>query len=768
MTYFDASFGIANPRTFSAPLGAPTSVEDRSTTQSGHLDGVDSIFDCPEERTFYDSGTFPHDTTGFAPEGDSYVPTGDMSTNTYLRCFTTTINATASTSATAAPLFADYGTYGFDLPFEPLGWDHSALPTPSLTNASSIPSPPRDDIGGHINTPHAYEAPASNFVLLSDLLSDFGTLGTVQAEQVSRAPPYWDGINFTPQTQRDDAPTSAPVGMPEHIPPSSWLNYADNTAAPINVLTATMTAGAAGRARTVLGKRARERGSSGTAHKRRRPSASWVLEEAEGSAKRTHHTPATSAQERDKPYTYDSTVQSREARTITAQGLYFHPLLGSSAQQEMVRFSEQEQLEGRGPSKTQHDSCGMVPPHTEGSAEGQEGLYAIPSTLTERQRLMLRTTADDVERGAVHVIKCKLCPAVELGSWQCFRRHCNTSEDHPAELTFCNRCGDHFGRRDSEKRHSGKRYQEECRTTPRDQAEWKKKTVKRLFEDFSTKIELCLRTGEELGPRFAAITQQAMQQAKVPTTSKKQKKIRLEGDSERGVSWLVYYTKDKDHMRNGWKGEWETTWAFKLSVGGEITIDFKDQTSDLVATYPTSRGVSMTFHVIANALPLFEGSALHDPVRFRKRCRDNLLSFFEGIISGNNSLSKILVWLSCPFARNSSQLSVLTSLKPTAPDKPGLPDSRTRNGGCDTSKATSIIADVQQTNNENKDNVKRRGETHGRSTQGPGCNRRVEKYEDLIYGTSRRHWRVEPGHTTFSALVIVVSLLVHIAILGRT
>ncbi|KAH9066098.1 hypothetical protein EDB83DRAFT_2551788 [Lactarius deliciosus] len=529
MTYFDTSFGIANPRTFSAPFGAPASVEDRSTTQSGHLDGVNSIFDCPEGHLFYDSGTLPHDTTRFAPEGDSYVPTGDMSTNAYLRSFTTTTNATASTPVTAAPLFADYGAHGFDLPFEPLGWDLSALPTPSLTNASSIPSPPRDDIGGHINTPHDHEALASNLVLLSDLLSDFGSLGTVQAEQVSRAPPYWDGINFTPQTQRNDVPTSAPVGMPEYIPPSSWLNYADNTAASINVLTETKTAGGTGRAGTVLGKRARECGSSGTAH-RRMQSASWVLEEAEGSTKTAHHTLATSAQQQDKKHTYDSTVQSREARTITAQGLYPHPLLGSSAQQETVGFPGQEQLEGRGPLETQHDSCGMVPLRTEGSPETQD-LYVIPSTLTERQRLMLQTTDDDVERGAVRVIRCKLCPTAELGSWQCFRRHCHTSEDHPAELTFCNRCGDHFGRRDSEKRHNGKRDREECRTTPRDQAEWKQKTVKRLFEDFSTKIEHCLRTGEELGPRFAAITQQIMKQAKVPTTSKKQKKIQLEGDS---------------------------------------------------------------------------------------------------------------------------------------------------------------------------------------------------------------------------------------------
>ncbi|KAH9039784.1 hypothetical protein EDB85DRAFT_1927612 [Lactarius pseudohatsudake] len=271
MTYFDTSFGIANPRTFSAPLAAPASVEDGSTTQSGHLDGVDSIFDCPEGHSFYESGTLPYNTTGFEPEGGSQyttVATRDMSAgSSYLGGFTRTPNATASASATAAPLFADYGahTHGFDLLSEPLGWDFSTLLTPSLTNASSIPSPPTDDIGGRINTLHAHEMLASNFVSLSDLLSDFGTLGAFQAEQVPSAPPYWDGINFASLTQRDDASTSAPVGMFEKIPyvhfiasvlftgeilgcpipdfprPSSWLNYADNTAVPTDVLTATTT-----------------------------------------------------------------------------------------------------------------------------------------------------------------------------------------------------------------------------------------------------------------------------------------------------------------------------------------------------------------------------------------------------------------------------------------------------------------------------------------------------------------------------------------------
>ncbi|KAH9174362.1 hypothetical protein EDB89DRAFT_2149013 [Lactarius sanguifluus] len=53
----------------------------------------------------------------------------------------------------------------------------------------------------------------------------------------------------------------------------------------------------------------------------------------------------------------------------------------------------------------------------------------------------------------------------------------------------------------------------------------------------------------------------------------------------------------------------------------------------------------MTFEAIADILPLFEGSALSDLVRFRKRCRDNLVSFFEGFLNGSDSLSRI--WSGC-------------------------------------------------------------------------------------------------------------------------
>jgi hypothetical protein len=53
----------------------------------------------------------------------------------------------------------------------------------------------------------------------------------------------------------------------------------------------------------------------------------------------------------------------------------------------------------------------------------------------------------------------------------------------------------------------------------------------------------------------------------------------------------------------------------------------------------------MSFEVLGDALPFFDGSALHDLVRFRKRCRDKLLSLLESFIDGSDILSAI--WFDC-------------------------------------------------------------------------------------------------------------------------
>jgi hypothetical protein len=53
----------------------------------------------------------------------------------------------------------------------------------------------------------------------------------------------------------------------------------------------------------------------------------------------------------------------------------------------------------------------------------------------------------------------------------------------------------------------------------------------------------------------------------------------------------------------------------------------------------------MTFEVLEDTLSCFEGSALSDLVRFRKRCCDKLLFFFERFVAGTDSLSKS--WCGC-------------------------------------------------------------------------------------------------------------------------
>ncbi|KAH9066092.1 hypothetical protein EDB83DRAFT_2381420 [Lactarius deliciosus] len=71
----------------------------------------------------------------------------------------------------------------------------------------------------------------------------------------------------------------------------------------------------------------------------------------------------------------------------------------------------------------------------------------------------------------------------------------------------------------------------------------------------------------------------------------------------------------------------------------------KQLTPEIEAVARLTLDHPMTFEVIADALPLFEGSALSDLVHFRKRCHNNLVSFFKGFVDGSDSLSKI--WFGC-------------------------------------------------------------------------------------------------------------------------
>ncbi|KAI9435968.1 hypothetical protein H4582DRAFT_1958777 [Lactarius indigo] len=144
---------------------------------------------------------------------------------------------------------------------------------------------------------------------------------------------------------------------------------------------------------------------------------------------------------------------------------------------------------------------------------------------------MLQTTQADEERGAVRVIKCRVCPEKEEGfnGWVIFRRHCKSCEKHPAKLKFCPKCGDYFGRPDSEVRHKDKKYQGACHGTSQNEAKEKQQRVERLLEAFEARLKHCLRTGEDVGPRFSDVVTK-----KLTNTSKKvskAKETRVEGNS---------------------------------------------------------------------------------------------------------------------------------------------------------------------------------------------------------------------------------------------
>ena len=51
--------------------------------------------------------------------------------------------------------------------------------------------------------------------------------------------------------------------------------------------------------------------------------------------------------------------------------------------------------------------------------------------------MLLQASQDDLVRGAVQKIKCRLCPGSNIKTFDEFKRHCRTAETHPLEILFC-------------------------------------------------------------------------------------------------------------------------------------------------------------------------------------------------------------------------------------------------------------------------------------------------------------------------------------------
>jgi hypothetical protein len=159
----------------------------------------------------------------------------------------------------------------------------------------------------------------------------------------------------------------------------------------------------------------------------------------------------------------------------------------------------------------------------------KNNLFYISKRLNEDYKSFLKANSEDFARGTLYELKCKLCPAVDLTTWDDFARHCKTAEAHPLEIFICRRCGDFFARYDSLQRHSKNQPPECLRVSPRE-AEDKCTETKRIHEEFKKNLKYRLETNEGNWRPFAQIIRE-----KYPNSSKRgrRKQYRLQASKSR-------------------------------------------------------------------------------------------------------------------------------------------------------------------------------------------------------------------------------------------
>jgi hypothetical protein len=243
----------------------------------------------------------------------------------------------------------------------------------------------------------------------------------------------------------------------------------------------------------------------------------WVLE-AGGSTSTTYLSPVTGTHTGNHLELLKAA--SGEAEWLTAlyaQGGSKGLLQGPSVQQGLTGVIAGEQppsVEGSEDSEAatryQIDNTKPQEEKTVYNAENskpekaQGNLFYISRRLDKRYRALLEASSDDWARGAIRVLKCRLCPGAGFSNWADFKRHCREMEAHPVRILFCDRCGDFFARGDSLKRHRKLR-PPECREVSPIMAETKRKETKKAHKEFKERLKHCLKTGESIGRPFAQV-----------------------------------------------------------------------------------------------------------------------------------------------------------------------------------------------------------------------------------------------------------------------
>jgi hypothetical protein len=248
--------------------------------------------------------------------------------------------------------------------------------------------------------------------------------------------------------------------------------------------------------------------------------ANEVLEAA-GSSSRARHKSSTKT-----PVPINSKFEAAERgagrlAAINAQEVYYQSLPGPSVWTELVGTTVQGQLpwvEER-EEETQHFASSVVQQqaHSRSARDGGRVYFRIPMRLGGRHRSLLDATSDDLARGSVRELKCRLCPGAGFSHWEGFKRHCEHGEAHPQEIWFCQHCGDFFARKDSLKRHQERRPSECYNVTPAE-AEAKHTVVKKVHDAFEGQLEKYLRTNEGTWTPFSQMIKELFPNA---STSKR-------------------------------------------------------------------------------------------------------------------------------------------------------------------------------------------------------------------------------------------------------
>ncbi len=233
--------------------------------------------------------------------------------------------------------------------------------------------------------------------------------------------------------------------------------------------------------------------------------AKRILTKVEQSTARTLDKPvARIPKKKDNRKPKEAGRGAERLATPSAHGIYHHPLPGPSFQQDWsveAAHGQPTWVEGSVDEEEAHHIDGMVQQQQQVEVTK---LFKIPRIFKPVHRLFLQASEADFARGAVQAIRCRVCPGMKVKDFEEFKGHCNTSETHPLEIHFCERCGEYFARHDSLNRHKDKPPDVCLEVTQEDAAE-KCRVTEEQHQKFAQRLEYGLMTGGEIGPSFFEI-----------------------------------------------------------------------------------------------------------------------------------------------------------------------------------------------------------------------------------------------------------------------